>query len=428
MLSWTTCTGPCNPGCKGMADRRFSLGFWAFWLGHTASLLGDVLFSAGMMWFVYQATGSALATSGVPLAEGAARLLLGLVAGPMADRRARSRWMVELHLVKMALVLVTATLLTQQALAPWGVYSLAFGLMGMNALYEAVQGALLPELVAPSALARANAFLQVSRALGYGVSWALSGLSLSRFGPLPVAWANVATFLVATLVFAGVHAMGHGRRAATPPTWTWNTVLQDLALGWSWFRRKAVLHALLSVSVPGWLLFGLWGPLQLVFLDRVLATGPQGWGWSQASFFLSGLVGALAATRILAYMRWAEGVWVLGVTGFHALLTVGFGLAPTFGWALVTVVLAGVTDPVLQAARLALLQKAVPDQVRGRVLGVWNLLMASLVLFSFALAGWLGEWVPLRALYAFSGLGYLTVVVATGLLTDLARVRLADQG
>ncbi len=397
--------------------------FWGFWAGHTASLLGDVLFSAGMMWFVYQATGSALATSGVPLAEGLARLTVGVLAGPMADRRARARWMAELQGAKTLLVVAVAGLLLGGRLHPWAVYGLAFGLMGLNALYDAVQAALLPQLVSAQALARANAFLQVSRTLGYGLSWALSGMSLARFGPLPVAWGNVAVFAAATAAFALLHRAGYGKVAPRATDLGVRVVMRDLWLGLAWYRKVPRLQALVGVSLPGWLLFGLWGPLQLVFLDRVLGVGPAGWGWSQAGFFLSGLVGALVATRVLARSRWPEGAWVVGVAGFHAALTSGFGLAPSFAWAMATVVLAGVTDPFLLSARQALLQEAVPDAVRGRVLAVWNWLMALVVLASFLLAGVLGEVVPLRALYAGAGLGYLAVVLLVAGRTELPRAR-----
>lgn len=380
------------------------------------------------MWFVYQATGSALATSGVPLADGLARLLGGVLAGPLADRRVRARWMAEIHLAKMGLVLVVAWMLLQGHLSPAWVYVLTFLLTLLNAFYEPTQGALLPDLVLPQLLARANAFLQVSRTLGYGLSWALSGLSLARLGPEPVAWGNGLVFLLAAGCFMVLHRLRRARPVFEGGKWTPAFVWRDLQEGVRQYRWRPRLQALLALSVPGWLTFGLWGPLQLVFLNRILGVGPEGWGWSQAAFFLSGLMGAVLATQVLGRARWPEGVWVVGVAVFHGLLTVGFGLAPAYLWALGTVILAGATDPFLLSARQALLQDAAPEPVRGRVLAVWNLAMALGTLTSYLLVGVLGEVVPLRGLYVGFGVLFLTTVVAVAMISRLWMARCHTDG
>lgn len=406
--------------------RGFSWAFWPFWWGHTLGLFGDVLFSAGMMWFVYRATGSALATAGVPLMDTAARILGGLLAGPLADRRARALWMGEIHLAKTALVVTTALLLTRQALTPWVVYALTFLLVVLSALYEPAYGALLPDLVRPRVLARSNAFLQASRTLAHGLSWALSGLSLERFGPVPLAWANVAAFGLAAATFLVLHRL---RPRAPAVAWRASSpriFLRDLWAGVAEYRRSRVLRGLLAVSVPGWLTYGLWGPLMLVYLDRVLHMGAAGWGWSQALFFLTGLAGSGLAAWWLGRLGWREGQWVVRVAAFHGLLTLAFGLAPSYGWALVTVGLAGVTDPFFLSARQALLQHSVTDDLRGRVLAVWNMATSLGAMLSFLLMGGLGEVVPLRGLYSGMGVLYLAGVLLAARVYGLERAEVGE--
>ncbi len=405
----------------------FSRAFWRFWAGHTLALFGDVLFSAGMMWFVYRTTGSALATSGVALMETGARVLGSLLAGPLADRRVRSRWMAQIHGFKMALVLAVALALARGGLTPWLVYAVAFALNLFNAFYEPVYGALVPDLVATAVLTRANAFVQVSRTLAYGVSWGLSGLSLEALGPMPVAWANVLVFGLAMTLFLslprGSPVLGSRKGTSLTPAVFWRDVREGLAL----YRQKKVLQGLLVVSFPGWLTVGLWGPLLLVYLNRVLGVGPAGWGWNQAVFFLSGLVGSVLAASVLGVLSWPEGRWVAGVAWFHGMLTLAFALAPSYWWALVTVALAGITDPFLQAARMALLQHAVSERLRGRVLAVWQALMYLTLIGSYTALGLLGEAVPLRGLYASSGVFVMGTVLIAALGFGLARVRVQGE-
>lgn len=410
-----------------MQQRASRWPFVLFWLAHTAGLFGDVLFNAGMMWFVYQRTGSALATTGVPLADVLARVLVGMVAGSLADRRARARWMAQLQALKAVLVAFALLGLQQGWLQPWMTYALTLGFSSLNALYEPVYPALLPGLVPEAWLTQANAVVHISRTLAFGLSWLLGGYLLTRLAPQHVAALNLAALALAVAGYLWLHGVLGERRPVAQARLGPGRVLQDLRTGAAWLWRHPWLRSLLWISLPGWLTLGLWGPLQLVFLDRIFQAGASAWGVMQAAFFLSGLVGALLASAWQGRLPWREGQWAAGVALFHGLLTVLYGLAPNLGVVLSSVVLAGVTDPFFLAARDAVLQAVTPDALRGRVLAVWNILAALSMAASYLLLGALAERVPLRVLYTASGVLITLVYAGLTFFTPLTQARVGSK-
>lgn len=407
-----------------MSKRRFSAAFRIFWLTHTAALFGDVLYAAGMMWFVYKATGSALATTGVPLIDVLTRLVGGLFAGPLADRRVRTRWMAEIHVAKMLLVAGVAIALTAGVLRPWMIYVLTIAFTLMTTFYEPTYAALLPHLVAASGLTQANAVLHISRTLAYGLSWLISGVLLARLSAPTVAGWNASVFGLAVLGFLLLHIFNRHPTETEATRLRPVQVLHDVRDAARRIWEHPWLRALLWISLPGWLTIGLWGPLQLVFLDRVLGAGPQSWGLMQAAFFLSGLAGSLLASVLTGLLPGREGGWMAAVALLHGGLTVLFGLAPNVFVALVAVVLAGATDPFFLAAREAVLQHTMPDAVRGRVLAVWGMLLAASSALSYFLTGLLADFLPLRGLYALAGVALSLAYLWTTWQTPLLQTRI----
>ena len=74
--------------------------FVALWLGQAASRFGDTLYDLALLWYVLEATGSALAAGGVFVAAGGGRLLGSLVASVLLDRLAGRQIMLTVEIVR----------------------------------------------------------------------------------------------------------------------------------------------------------------------------------------------------------------------------------------------------------------------------------------------------------------------------------------
>src|SRR3712207_7326554 len=76
------------------------------WFAGATSLLGDYALMVALPFFIYDLTGSALATGGMFMAQTLPRILLGSVAGVFVDRWDRKKTLVIADLARGLLMLL----------------------------------------------------------------------------------------------------------------------------------------------------------------------------------------------------------------------------------------------------------------------------------------------------------------------------------
>src|SRR5437762_8156300 len=103
-----------------LRQRNFAL----LWLGGLVSFAGDWMLFIALPVYVYDLTGSALATGGMFIAQTLPRLLMGSVAGVFVDRWDRRRTMIAADLSRAAILLLL--LLVRSADQIWLIYLVAF--------------------------------------------------------------------------------------------------------------------------------------------------------------------------------------------------------------------------------------------------------------------------------------------------------------
>src|SRR5919201_2958326 len=97
--------------------------FGLLWLGGLVSVAGDWVLYAALPFFVYERTGSTIATAGMIAAELTPGVLLGSVAGVFVDRWDRKPLLVAANLLQAVLSLLL--LLVAHGLGLWLVYAVA---------------------------------------------------------------------------------------------------------------------------------------------------------------------------------------------------------------------------------------------------------------------------------------------------------------
>ena len=170
-----------RPEARGVRSADFA---W-LWGGHTVSTIGDQVTMVALPLAVWAATGSALAVGIAASMEAATAVLIGLVAGALADRLRYRPVLVATDLVRGAVLALVAATLVGSASAPLGVlYLAAFVLGALRVLHDAAAGAALPVLVGERDLLRANGRLSASESLGntVGPAMATGLIALGGFG------------------------------------------------------------------------------------------------------------------------------------------------------------------------------------------------------------------------------------------------------
>ena len=126
---------------------RSKRGFGVFWLGFSATVLGDAITRTTLIWYVFELTGSSVSLGWLSFCFTAPVIAGGMAAGWLLDRYDRRRIIAIDSLVK-ALVVVSVPVLAAMAMLPlWYVFVVAgvFGFLMMIPL--AGVPSLLPALV-----------------------------------------------------------------------------------------------------------------------------------------------------------------------------------------------------------------------------------------------------------------------------------------
>ena len=139
-----------------LRQRDFSL----LWFGGVLSVTGDLFLFIALPFFVYERTGSVLATGAMFAAETLPRLLFGSVAGVFVDRWDRKRTMVFADLSRAVVLLPLLAVAAGGPLAL--VYAVAFVEATVSMFFLPAKSATIPNLVAERDLTAANSLDSLS--------------------------------------------------------------------------------------------------------------------------------------------------------------------------------------------------------------------------------------------------------------------------
>lgn len=367
-----------------LRQRDFSL----LWFGGVLSVIGDMFLFVALPFYVYERTGSTLATGAMFAAETLPRLLFGSVAGVFVDRWDRKRTMVISDLSR-ALILVP--LLVVAAGGPLGlVYAVAFVESSVSMFFLPAKSASIPNLVAERDLTAANSLNQLTEEIPSLVGALLGGALLGVVGLSGLVLLDITTYLASALLIflirASTAAAPDEEPEVTPEVAVsaWANALSEWVGGLRLIGRDrslAVLFAVISIATVG---EGVVFVLIVIFFRDVLAGGSAEFSYFIAGYGVGGIIGGLLlgwASRIIEEVRLfslsliANGLILIAIYNI-TVLPVIVALA----------VLAGMTVVGWFVTSQTLLQKWVSDRYRGRVFGAFETTYALTMLVGMGLA------------------------------------------
>jgi Transmembrane secretion effector len=349
--------------------------FWRVWLGESVSGVGDAAFTVAFAWLVLSATGSAAALAGTLTAGALTRGVLLLVGGAAVDRVSARTALLLAHLVRG--VAVGALAVAAAGRPPVALLVLTAVVVGAAGALAAPAGvAILPALVAPDRLPRANALVSVSEQVAFAVGPLGAGALVAGSGAaLPLAL-DAGTFGLAALTVLGAPAV---RAEPSGPLWT------DIGAGLRWAARTPQVRAVLIVVGAATLAYaGLFG-VGLPALARD-SGGALGLGVLLSAWGVGQLVGSVAAGITGLPARWGRLIGLMSVA--EAVTFVAVGAADRVAVAAVLLGLLGVGVAYSQDVALPTwLQTRTPPDRLGRTSSLLHLTRSALEPVSLAGTG-----------------------------------------
>lgn len=387
------------------------------------SLSGDWIFSIGMMFAVYAATGSALAAGAIVFTALLPNFLLGSVAGVFADRWDRRTTMVVAN-ASLAVALLPMVFVhgTGQL---WIVYLTVAVQNSIAQLFNAAEAAFVPAVVPSDELVVANALNGQTSQVARLVGSALGGVLAIAGGIMGVTIVNLASYAVAAALIAWIPAgTGTGQDAGTEPGTaggvrrTWREWVDGVLL----CGHDADLSALLTYRVMSYFGEGVLSALFAPFVIGVIGASGTEFGAVNGIQAVGGIVGGVV---IATFAARAKPVELLGygalLFGVLALLFALYPLALAGVWpAFALIAVVGFPAAALNAGFFTLLQLRAPQDYRGRVFGAISAAAAAAMLLGTVVGSTLATTVGVIPLIAIQGA--IHIVAGPLVLARLRRV------
>ncbi|HUY47793.1 MAG TPA: MFS transporter [Streptosporangiaceae bacterium] len=337
-----------------------------YWAGQLLSVIGTWSQVVAMSWLVLDLTHSAVALGTITMVQTLPVLALALPGGVIADRVPRRQLLIITQAALTAQAITLGLLVAFHAVTIWEVGLLAFVLGTASALNNPAQQAFVPELVGrdlvPDAVALNSVQFNTARMIG----GAAGGLAVAAWGISGALFLNAATFLPilgVLIVIRPAHAAPRPKARAP--------ALADLRAGLGYALRTApVRRVIIVLGVVGLLGFN-WQVAVPLIARFTLHRQVTGYGVLMAALG----AGSLAAAVILARdQRATEHRLMAGGVALGGVL-VALGLSRSYPLSLALLAAGGAAGMVATITANTRLQLLVPDELRGRVMGIYVLLM-----------------------------------------------------
>src|SRR5215212_8879683 len=327
-----------------------------------ASQIGDWLYNAALLGYVFSATHSAGWVAVATIGRLLPYVLLGPFGGAVADRYPRRTVLLVGDLLRLLLMLILAVVVAQD-----GHVALVIALAALSSVAGSAEQpaalALLPRLVGERRLGPANALLHTVQDLGVVVGPAIGAVLLAVSSASVAFIANAVTFAVSALLFSGLRRhpapAGESRGSAT-----------GIVAGLRTARvTPFVIPLFLLVSMVEFT-YGAQTVQLVVYAERALDLGTGGYGLLLAATGAGGLIsaffnGQLATARRLTLV-------VVGAAAVACATQFVYAGTDVLSAVLLVTVLGGAGLVCCEVVSETVLARVTPGETLGRVTGLFE--------------------------------------------------------
>lgn len=385
------------------AAGRLGRPFWTLWSASAVSTLGDGLRYVAFPLLAASLTTDPRAVASVFVAGYLPWPLFGLLGGAVVDRHERRTVMWTTDTVRAVAVGAFTAVLVTSATTIVSLAVLSFLLGAAETLFDNAASAIVPQLVPPGRLERANSWL-------IGMQTANSTLIGAPIGALLYGVARYLPTAADAVSFAAAAAMvwslpGRYRPASS----TSRTSLgADIGAGLRWLSRHRFLRTacLLLIVINGTL--GAGEAVLVLYARSTLGLSNSGY----TALFVSLAVGAIFGTVIAPAIRRRVDLRpvVVSAAAGQAAALLAVGSTTNLAIATAAIAIVGASNAAWNVVTVSYRQAAVPTELLGRVTSSYRVIALSAMPLGAAAGGITAHAWGLHAPYLASG---IVLTVAT---------------
>jgi MFS family permease len=405
---------PLARAAETIAPARLGRSFRLLLVSSTITNIGDGIALAAGPLLVASQTRDPLLVSMAFLAQNLPVLLFGLHAGAIADRVDRRRLIALVNVARSVVLAVLAATIVTGAVSIAVVLAALFVLGTAETYADVGSQSLLPRLVHRRDLGIANARLQGASLLMNGLVAPPVGAALFAIGMAIPFVLDAAGFLLGAVIVSRLVYRGEGDGApdeATSddaPASERASIRADIAEGLRWLRHHPPMRTLALTIVAFNVTFGAAWSVLVLYAQEQLGMSDVGYGLVSTAMAVGGLAGSFLYGRLERRFSLADimRVGLLIETATHLVLA----LTTLPAVALVTFTVFGAHAFVWGTTATAVRQRAVPDELLGRVTGVYHVGVMLGLVVGTPIGGWLASSFGIAAPFWFGFVGSAVLV------------------
>jgi MFS family permease len=379
--------------------------FRLFYSGQFISITGNYIQIVAQAWLVYRLTGSATLLGLVAFSGQISIFVLAPISGFVADTKSRRGILFATQVVPMLLSFTLAVLTLTGRVQVWHVFTVAALLGVVNAFDFPVRQAFVAELVTKedlmSAVTLNSSMINSARTIGPGIG----GFLVASVGEGWCFLGNALSYIAVIIGLIMIKTEDTPRKPA-------QHFRAGVAEAFHFVRHTGPIGGLLVLL--GLISFmGLrYEILMPVYTHEMLHGGPREFGLLMGA---SG-IGAILGSLVLATLGKVQtlGDWVgLAAAGFGGSLVL-LSFSHSFWMSIGVMLLIGFTMVTQLDASNTLVQRIVPDEMRGRVMAIWTMMLSGLAPFGSLLIGVLAQHFTARRTFAAGGMACIMGAMTFG--------------
>lgn len=359
-----------RPPLQGQDPRRIQ--FWGalaahpvyrrFWLGMLASSAGQWMQQVAIGWLALSLTNSPGFVGMVTFVGGLPFLLVAPIGGSLIDRVDRRKLMLACQAMAAILAVIVAIDIIAGFVRPWHLMVAAVLNGALQAMLSPTQQSLVPTLVSREYLTNAVGLMGAGQNMTRVVGPSIAGLVIALFGVGPTFMVQAAFLLIAFFLILGVSLPPRAPRIAGN-----RGALEGVRIV---FSRPEIRGLFLLAAVPMFFVFPyIW--FLNVFAKDIFHIGASGLGAMMAVSGMGAVVGSLG----IASARRIEGMgrWLVGMSLVYGFVVLGVTLSRSLVITYPLLFLGSLLGSAVMSGNTVLVQHAIDDEVRGRVMGAYML-------------------------------------------------------
>ena len=376
--------------------------FRLMWIGACTSSIGTWMQIVAQGWLIYRLSHSAFLLAVDQFLGGIPIFLLSLIGGVVADRVERRRILLGSQYIQLASAGTLTLLVATNHVQVWQILSLSLVSGFAQAFGGPAYSALIPGLVDREDMPNAIALNSIQFNLAVTIGPALGGVTLARWGEKWCFGLNALSFVAPIIALSII-------TTRFLPQKTSDTVLSSLKQGIQFVRKQGSMEALILLA---FCMTALSMPLRTyfpVFVKDIFHRGPETYGQLMSMMGIGSICGSLAIASMGNFRH--KGRMALAMLIVLGGAITGFALSKSLHVSYAIVVLAGFAMMTVFATVTSLVQLITTEEMRGRVMSVYNCAFRGGMPMGNIWTGWL---VPLLgAPFVLTVNGLLLVAIAS---------------